>query len=180
LGECHYRTGNYEAISKIHLITHIIKDLKINPNRLSLEWVSAAEGPRFVSLITRFTHRIKELGPLGSSESLDPEHLRVRLKAAKMALEGKRLRMIIARQAKYRKQGDTYRDIPPGHKLHMEFEKTLADESATSGILLYLQERARPVDELSKLLNLSTENVINYFKKLKKKRLIESDRLRVR
>ena len=145
-----------------------------------MEWVSAAEGPRFVSLITKFSRRIKELGPLGSSEALDLEHLRVRLKAAKMALEGKRLRMIIARQAKYRKQGDTYRDIPPDHKLQAEFEKTLADESAASGILLCLRERARPVAELSKLLNLSTENVINYFKKLEKKQLIESDRLQVR
>jgi F420-non-reducing hydrogenase iron-sulfur subunit len=159
---------------------HIMKDLEINPNRLSLEWVSAAEGPRFVSLITKFTRRMKELGPLGSSEALDLEHLRVRLKVAKTALEGKRLRMIIARQAKYRKQGDTYRDIPPDHKLQAEFEKTLADESAASGILLCLQERARPVAELSKLLNLSPENVINYFKKLEKKQLIASDRLQVR
>jgi hypothetical protein len=101
----------------------------------------------------------------------------VRLKAAKMALEGKRLRMVIARQAKYMKQGDTYRDIPPEHKLHKDLEKILVDESAVSGILLYLQERACSAEELASLLNLSSESVIDYFKKLEKKRLVEPDRL---
>jgi hypothetical protein len=101
----------------------------------------------------------------------------VKLKAVKMALEGKRLRMVIARQAKYMKQGDTYRDIPPEHKLHRDLERVLAEESIFSGMLLYLQERARTVDELASLLNLSSENVIDYFNKLEKKQLVEPDRL---
>ena len=152
-------------------------DLKINPDRLSLEWVSAAEGPRFATLITAFTDRIKKLGPLGLSEDLDLDHLMVKLKAAKMALEGKRLRMAFARQAKYMKHGDTYREIPPDHKLHAGLENVLAQETATYGLLLYLQERPRPVDELAGLLDLSLDNVIDCFKKLEKKRLVEPDRL---
>ena len=104
MGECHYRDGNYEAINKYHLVTRILKDLNVNSDRLSLEWVSAAEAPRFVELITAFTDRIRKLGPLGSSENLDLEHLFVKLKAAKMALEGKRLRMVFGRQAKYMKE----------------------------------------------------------------------------
>jgi len=144
---------------------------------LSLEWVSAAEGPRFVDLITVFTSRIKELGPLGSSEGLDLDPLMVKLKAARMALEGKRLRMVFARQAKYMKQGDTYREIPADHKLHADLEKILVEESATNGLLLYLQDGPRPVDELAELLNVSSDNVISLFKKLEKKHLVESDRL---
>ena len=101
----------------------------------------------------------------------------VKLKAAKMALEEKRLRMVFARQAKYMKQGDTYRDIPPDHKLHADLEKTLAQETATYGLLLYLQDRPRPVEELTGLLNLSSDKVIDCFKKLEKKGLVESDRL---
>ncbi len=144
---------------------------------MSLEWVSAAEGPRFVDLITAFTNGIKELGPLGSSEGLDLDPLMVKLKAARMALEGKRLRMVFARQAKYMKQGDTYRELPADHKLHADLEKILVEESAANGLLLYLQDGPRPVDELVELLNISSDNVISLFKKLEKKQLVESDRL---
>jgi hypothetical protein len=155
----------------------MLKDLKVNSDRLSLEWVSAAEAPRFVKLITEFTERIRKLGPLGSSENLDPEDLIVKLKAAKMALEGKRLRMVFARQAKYMKHEGTYREIPSDHKLHADLDKALADEMATNGLLLYLKDRARPLEELAELLDISSDDVVAYFKKLEKKRLVESDRL---
>lgn len=116
------------------------------------------------------------LGPFGSSAGLN-HHLMVRLKAARMALEGKRLRMVIARQAKYMKQGNTYRDIPPEHKLHLEWQNTYADESATYEVMLYLQEKAHSVDELAKRLNVSSDKVMDCFKKLEKKQLVASDRL---
>lgn len=35
----------------------------IEEDRLRLEWVSAAEGPRFAQVITEFTNHIKKLGP---------------------------------------------------------------------------------------------------------------------
>lgn len=175
--ECHYRDGNYEMINKFDLGRRILKDLKINPDRLSLEWVSAAEAPRFVKVITEFTGSVRDLGPLGTSEGLDVEDLKIKLKAAKMAVEGKRLRMVFARQAKYKKHEGTYREIPPDHKLAAEMDKALADEMATKGMLLYLQEKPRPVDELAGLLDISSEDVVACFKKLQKKGLVESDSL---
>lgn len=164
-------------INKFDLGRRILEDLKVNPDRLSLEWVSAAEAPRFVKVITEFTERVRDLGPLGSSEGLDVDNLKIKLKAAKMALEGKRLRMVFARQAKYKKHEGTYREIPPDHKLHAEIDKAIANEMAANGLLLCLQDRPRPVDELAELLNISADDVVGYFKKLEKKGLVESDRL---
>jgi hypothetical protein len=97
-----------------------------------------------VKVITEFTERIRDLGPLGSSEGLDVDNLKIKLKAAKMALEGKRLRMVFARQAKYKKHEGAYREIPPDHKLHAEIDKAIANEMAANGLLLYLQDRPRP------------------------------------
>ncbi|MEE8316520.1 MAG: hypothetical protein V3W07_10850 [Syntrophobacteria bacterium] len=101
----------------------------------------------------------------------------VKFKAVKMALEGKRLRMVIARQAKYMKEGDRYREIPSDHKLQADFNKTLAAETASQELLLYVQEKPRSVEELAGLLNLSSDDVIASFKKLEKKKLVDSDRL---
>ena len=164
-------------INKFDLVQRILGDLKVNPDRLSLEWVSAAEAPRFVRVITGFSERIRSLGPLGSGEGVDAEHLKVKLKAAKMALEGRRVRMVFARQAKYKKHEGTYRDLPADHKLHSELDHTLQSEMASNGLLLYLQDGPRDVEELAGLLDVSSEDVVAYFKKLEKKGLVESDRL---
>ncbi len=43
----------------------VLKDCGVNPERLALEWASAAEGPRLVELITDYVRRISALGPLG-------------------------------------------------------------------------------------------------------------------
>ena len=142
-----------------------------------MEWVSAAEAPRFVSVIAEFTERIRALGPLGSSEGLDVDKVKVRLKAAKMALEGKRVRMVFARQAKYKKQEGAYREIPPDHKLHGELDKALSDEMTVNGLLLYLQDKPRSVEELGALLELPSDHVLDCFKKLEKKKLVDADRL---
>ncbi len=65
IGDCHYISGNEftkERFEKLFRI--IIKQIGIHPDRVRLEWVSASEGKRFSEVITEFTNRIKELGPL--------------------------------------------------------------------------------------------------------------------
>jgi hypothetical protein len=164
-------------INKFELVRRILADFKVNPERLALEWVSAAEAPRFVNVITDFTNRIQNLGALGSSEGLDSTHLNVKLKAAKMALESKRVRMAFARQAKYKKHEGSYRQIPEGHKLHGDLEKTLQNEMVVNRMLLYLSDRPRNVAELAGLLDVSSDDVVAHFKKLEKKGLVLPDQL---
>jgi F420-non-reducing hydrogenase iron-sulfur subunit len=52
----------------------LIRLLGIEPQRLRLEWISAAEGARFAELITEFTDQIRELGanplPKGHSSKI--------------------------------------------------------------------------------------------------------------
>jgi len=67
LGDCHYMKGNYDALRRYHEIKEILDKIGINPDRLHLEWVSASEGKRFANVVTEFTDRIKNLGPLGKT-----------------------------------------------------------------------------------------------------------------
>ena len=88
------------------LILKILKETGINPERFSLQWASAAEAPRFVKLITEFTGRIKELGPLGESEGIEPEEIKVRLAKGLAAASSKKVRMVYGNTAKIiRKEG---------------------------------------------------------------------------
>ncbi len=61
------------------LIHRVLDEIGIRKERYDLEWASAAEAPRFVQLITEFTERMKELGPLGEAEGLSQEELKDRL-----------------------------------------------------------------------------------------------------
>jgi len=62
-GDCHYQAGNYKTMRKVILVKRLLAQLGINPKRLRLEWVSAAEGQRFAQVVTDFIAEVKELGP---------------------------------------------------------------------------------------------------------------------
>jgi len=64
IGDCHYSSGNHRTAKRIPLLRNLLSYVGINPDRLRLAWVSAAEAPRFVQVTTEFVDEIRELGPL--------------------------------------------------------------------------------------------------------------------
>ena len=63
IGDCHYIFGNHWAIKQFDITKEMLRMLGLETDRVRLEWVSAAEGPRWASLIDEFVARITELGP---------------------------------------------------------------------------------------------------------------------
>ena len=41
----------------------VLENSDIDPHRFAIEWVSSAEAPRFAEVVTRFTEKIRALGP---------------------------------------------------------------------------------------------------------------------
>ncbi|MCK4369350.1 MAG: hydrogenase iron-sulfur subunit [Dehalococcoidales bacterium] len=63
-GDCHYNSGNYKVRRRIMLLKKTLPQLGIEPERLRLEWISAAEGTKFRSTVNEFIGEVTELGPL--------------------------------------------------------------------------------------------------------------------
>lgn len=63
IGDCHYLFGNEWAIKQFEVTKNLVRLLGLEEGRIRLEWVSAAEGPRWAELIDEFVARIQELGP---------------------------------------------------------------------------------------------------------------------
>jgi F420-non-reducing hydrogenase iron-sulfur subunit len=63
LGDCHYIFGNEWAIKQFEVTQKLLKTLGLEDKRIRLEWVSAAEGPRWAELIDEFVAQIQSLGP---------------------------------------------------------------------------------------------------------------------
>ncbi len=63
-GDCHYGEGNYKMLRRYHLLRRMLADMGIEPERLRLEWISAAEGDKVKAVINDMVEKIKALGPL--------------------------------------------------------------------------------------------------------------------
>ena len=80
LNECNYIThGNYVALSTVLLCRRIMEYIGINPERLSIEFMSAGEGTVFTGVVDKFVKSVKELGTLGTSDQIDEAQLKPEL-----------------------------------------------------------------------------------------------------
>jgi coenzyme F420-reducing hydrogenase delta subunit/ferredoxin len=80
LNECNYIThGNFHALNTVLLCRRIMEHIGLNPERLRIEFMSAAEGILFTEVVNDFGKKVKALGPLGAGEGLDRAELSVRL-----------------------------------------------------------------------------------------------------
>jgi Fe-S oxidoreductase/coenzyme F420-reducing hydrogenase delta subunit len=78
-GDCHYMFGNYRAEEQYKKLQDIVGLLGLEPERIALEWISAAEGPRFAEVINSFVEQIRKMGPSpfvnGQNKTLKTETL---------------------------------------------------------------------------------------------------------
>jgi F420-non-reducing hydrogenase iron-sulfur subunit len=80
LNECNYVThGNYHALNMVLLLKKVMEHIGLNPERLSIEFMSGAEANLFVEGVNGFVKKVKELGPLGQGEGIDQHKLKSRL-----------------------------------------------------------------------------------------------------
>ena len=64
IGECHYVNGNHRTIKRMPVLRNLLGYMGIHPDRLRLDWVSAAEAPRFAQVTGEFVETVRALGPL--------------------------------------------------------------------------------------------------------------------
>jgi len=63
IGDCHYLKGNYMTMKRMRFLQDLLKFIGLESERLHLEWISAAEGPKLAQTVRDFTEKIRKLGP---------------------------------------------------------------------------------------------------------------------
>lgn len=61
-GDCHYSTGNYHTRRRMALLFNLLDFIGMEKERVHLEWVSAAEGAKFASVMHNFVSQVAKLG----------------------------------------------------------------------------------------------------------------------
>jgi len=175
LGECHYITeGNYDALSMMHLCRKLLELIGVNPERLRLEWVSASEGIRFAEVMTDFTKKLKELGPLGTGEGIDGNGLKFKLEAAKNLLPYIKL----VERERLRVRFDTeeeYNEFFTSDEVDRLFHELIVDKLAISQIMVLLRERPLSTGEISGILGLNPSEVSKHLNSSARQGLVRFD-----
>jgi coenzyme F420-reducing hydrogenase delta subunit len=174
-GECHYITeGNYDALSNMHLCRRILAHIGIRPERLRLEWMSAAEGARFAEVMDDFVTNLKELGELGPGEDIAAPELARRLEAVQRLVpylklvERGRLRVPV-------KSEEAYNEFYASEELDRLFRELVAAPLAVSRILVLLKEGPLSTGEISEQVGLNPSEVAKHMQDSSRQGLVRFD-----
>ncbi len=151
------------------LIREILKSSGVDPERFSLEWASAAEAPRFTELITTFTKKIKEMGPLGQAEGTDRDELLLKLRAASSASAALKVKPRLRALTKgFSAEGDYSADVIK-QKVEEKLAGIVKSEVGSQEILVRLEQGPLSLDDLAGKVNLTAEEIDGFLNKLGKK-----------
>ncbi len=174
-GECHYVTeGNYDALGNMHLCKKMLERVGIAPERLRLEWISAAEGTRFAEVMSDFAARLGELGPIGEGEGIDADSLKRKLAALNRLVpyvklvEREKLRIT-------EKSEEAYETFWASDEANRLFEDLIADRLAVNEILLLLAESPLGTGDIAKRLGLGASDVSRFMKDSSARGLVRFD-----
>jgi F420-non-reducing hydrogenase iron-sulfur subunit len=172
-GDCHYLTGNYNAEKKVKMIKLLLAKTEVEPERFHLEWVSAAEGPKFAEVVKSFTSKITSLGPnpLFQNGKIDPSRLK-KLLGAKHASEAFKLRAVVGREKKLTEEGNVYGDKVPQEEYERWMIDFVNEQYIRSMILDAVRAEPKTVQQLAEDLNISPKIAFLHVGRLWKKQMI--------
>jgi len=175
LNECNYTThGNFYALRMSHICRKLMELIGLNPERLSIEFISGGEGTRFAELVNTYSRTIHDLGPLGSEDGLDAETLRFRLEAAIRLvphiklLERERFRVQFQTRAEY----DAFFGSDEFDRL---FRETIGEKLAMSQTISLLENGPLPTAEIAEHLGLPASDVSRHLNTSSRQGLVRYD-----
>ncbi len=174
-GECHYPTeGNYHALSMMLLTRKLLERIGLNPGRLRIEWMSAAEGVRFAEVTNDVVTKVKKLGPLGKGEGLDEDALKFRLEAVRNLLPY--LKLVERERLSVRfETEEEYNEYFATEEVDRVFRELVLDKLAVSQMMLLLREKPLSLGEISDKLSLDPSEVTRHLHRSMKQGLVRFD-----
>ena len=176
-GECHYLEGNLYAERRIKMLKKLMVCAGLEPERLRLEWVSAAEGSRFANMVKDFTIQLRSLGPSPLASGKPDELILASIRAAERAAGTSRLRMLVGREKKLAEEENVYGEKVTQEEFDELMEESVKEEHLRSRIYLLAKDKSMSVKELAKHLGVDTRVVLRHIVFLRRKGLLAMDRI---
>ena len=72
-GDCHCIAGNFHARRRFAVFRKLLEFVGVDLNRLQFSWVSAAEGGKWVEVVTDLTEKVRDMGAMTEFKELAME-----------------------------------------------------------------------------------------------------------
>lgn len=79
--DCHYMFGARRAADNYKKVEKMLHLVGIEKDRVRLEWVSAAESPKFASVVTDMINHVKRLGPSPLRKAVPSKTIEIEIQA---------------------------------------------------------------------------------------------------
>jgi coenzyme F420-reducing hydrogenase delta subunit/DNA-binding transcriptional ArsR family regulator len=175
LNECNYITqGNFHALALVLLCKKLMGRIGLNPDRLTIEFMSSGEGIRFAEVMNDFGKRITGLGPIGKSEGMDENVLKTKLKAVTRIIPYIRLveRERLRAAFKTEEEAQAYFASDEVNRL---FDELIGDQLAISQMTALLREGPLSTGRIAELLGLTPSEVSRHLMSSARNGLIRYD-----
>ncbi len=173
IGDCHYITGNLHTKRKYVLLQKLLAKTGLEPQRIRLEWNSAAEGQHFANLVKEFTEQIRAIGPTPLRAPTPDAAKLLNIRAAKEAADDFRLRALVGKEEKLVTAGNVYGDKIAQDEFTKVMDEAVETEFQVHRIHLILQEKPGSVKEIAKQLGMQPSTILNYIVTLRQRGLID-------
>jgi F420-non-reducing hydrogenase iron-sulfur subunit len=151
----------------------------VNPERLGVEWISAAEGIRFAQVMNGFSGKVRDIGPLGKGEGESLNGLKAKIEAINhlvpyiKLVERERLRVRF-------KTEEEYNDYFSSDEVDRLFQELIVDKLAISQIMALLRERPLSTGEISEILGIEPSEASKHLGRSARQGLVRFDEGRKR
>jgi hypothetical protein len=151
----------------------ILETVGLEVDRFRIDWASAAEAPRFVQIVTDFTNRIKEIGPLGEFEGLDAETLKLRLEAARQLASKSRFRAAYGNLAREFKKAGDYSPESIAQKVEEKIVPLIRKDLLESEVKALLAKGPISLDTLLQKTGATQDDIVPILEALSKRGQVE-------
>jgi F420-non-reducing hydrogenase iron-sulfur subunit len=173
--DCHYVEGNLYEERKIKMLKKLIALTGLEPERLRLDWVSAAEGQRFAQIVTEFTEQIRKLGPSPASGNAPNQKILENLQAAKNAASDFRLRVLVGRERELTEKCNVYEEKMPQKEFDSLLDEVVEAEFVRQKIHLLTQTEPLSVKALAEATELKPAAVLKQIVSMRRRNMITVD-----
>lgn len=167
--DCHYISGNYNAIYKILFAKKLLEKVGINPDRIKLEWVSASEAERFRTVVTEYTENTSKLGSLAEE---DPE-FEPKLKLLQDVCADFNFRWLVGKSRELIHLGNVYNETKTEEEYVELVDKILDAELLRHKILNVISEDPKTAIDIADELSMAPNLVMKHLLALKTKQKVQ-------
>jgi F420-non-reducing hydrogenase iron-sulfur subunit len=176
--DCHYVEGNLYEERKIKMLKKLIALTGLEPERLRLDWVSAAEGQRFAQIVTEFTEQTRKLEPSPVSGEKPNEKILANLEAARNAASDFRLRVLVGRERELTEKGNAYDEKIPQEQFDSLLDEAVKAEFIRQKIHLLTKAEPLSVRALAQATGMKPAGVLEQIVNMRRRNMIAVDSIK--